>query len=1376
MWNNNNSSPLLQALFFISHYIFIIYFARLAVQTVRAAELGIFTEKYDVLELYGEESLSQPRRFYIKVNLLTNVEYSTWLGSAAILNFKCGAQIMAQKNLCVAAISVTSTHHSQQLLAYITLKSHDAMLSHLREAKVYLEQSRPDVMRALLTQRSLYQAQQVFFHCVRQQPSLPMILQIMAESDLQFLQRLCRESHLFYWHDKDAIHLADHVYLCPQLDAHYALNINDGLLFQFEEVKEENGIFYQAKSYVPLFTPGFRVDIDEQQYIIYHVIHHYCQQRPYHNQLLLKKVDEYVVEQPHQTAVMPWCFLATVESCLPSPFVDQAGRYKCRFHYISQAHDKTKNSSFIPKAQFYGGEEQSQKIGMHFPCHDGEVVLVTCLDGDIYQPIILGALSQPQQAALVSDDNVYENILRSKNGCGLQANPKQKSLSLFAPQSQLTFTHQTITAIAQQGVISIQANKNITYHIQQQYQLKVNGHYKIAAQDLCFQQSQGKNYWQCSENVSYLSQAQLNFSVIKMALRVDKGFNLSGSETTGQMCAANQTIQVKSTASLSANQLEITADNVIQLHTGCSSLTLLKDAIEIYAKTVEFDFNDTQINAQSCHIIDNVTQQFKPQVQASLPLLPAMQAKSQATRALIRQCRWSQPRAHVGDKVQVFAELITVSADETIQLQVYYAQQLVDQQQYTVREVMLGSAGDNIAVSLPWVVKTPLEWHDNQQHIIYHVTLALSDGAKHTSTQPLALVVDLSVSLTYQGVVPYTQPVVLTLEDAKHCRQNIHLQLGEGEFEDVHLQNISLQLLQQEENNRYTQRACYQAKGYPQPIVKQTLKHTLHQAQTSLKILPDLQYLRIKDNLSYATSERQFFDASKQALFATLCRDQPKNITLFIHGFNVAAGETGFYIDDINYSWFAENDLSITFSDITAQIYQSYQQLCQQFPLIKKDKNFMTQYEINGRGDIAWLLAMEYFVNLGQGLKHKGYDFYQRIIGIFWPAIADSVLDYMQVAERVINIGKKLSLLLADLLEQGFEVNIIAHSLGNGVLLQALNHLAQNKEQQGKVNYCFMWEAAVPNNVFSRQSHQQTLAATTLKMQSDPWYVPYAKEAAKHFVVLHSQNDNVLGAIPAHQPCPRGQFYVNAQKPYFEELVPAVLLTYLGLESVYNVAMVLKLPISMLIEKQNMTVFYEVWRQHYHPVYDKSKRLFPATLDERVAQLKKNEESVTKQIILRRFKQHENTIYRYLNAANPTASHFDYLCKTILLFVFAHAGGLEEMAKAIKRGSDSGFGTMGINYYQDQAADDLSAQRFWVLIHSIFYDNTLHYPSALGYSGVVDDAQTQAMLASGQLQQVDQSAYLFSHSAMKNPSPDVFKHVFQEVFNQSNNDYHFGGY
>jgi uncharacterized Zn-binding protein involved in type VI secretion len=330
------------------------------------------------------------------------------------------------------------------------------------------------------------------------------------------------------------------------------------------------------------------------------------------------------------------------------------------------------------------------------------------------------------------------------------------------------------------------------------------------------------------------------------------------------------------------------------------------------------------------------------------------------------------------------------------------------------------------------------------------------------------------------------------------------------------------------------------------------------------------------------------------------------NVTVFIHGYNVEVGGLADeYVaakieptawDEFWYMVGAENDSSLAEDKPTAQVsfetapYKASivrdvniisQQLKQSLPSDYKPNPEREDTLFNGTGAYNWAINMEDTLNQAAGFvrnKVEGYEKYTRCLHVTWSGNWGNQ-NYGEAVDQALSKyeARRLATALVALKKAGLEVNIIAHSLGNGFLLETMKILAA--EHKGVVmDHVFMWEGAVPNNVFNRPPLPNN--------QSDRWDYKQSLDAMKKVTVLHSYNDNILGPFPTSDKQKAQLSDVYRAKPAIEWF-SAYLSKLLKLESLYLIAMGLQVETHLILKPEVQEVAYQYLLQyHQHLVSD----------------------------------------------------------------------------------------------------------------------------------------------------------------------------------------------
>jgi len=244
------------------------------------------------------------------------------------------------------------------------------------------------------------------------------------------------------------------------------------------------------------------------------------------------------------------------------------------------------------------------------------------------------------------------------------------------------------------------------------------------------------------------------------------------------------------------------------------------------------------------------------------------------------------------------------------------------------------------------------------------------------------------------------------------------------------------------------------------------------------------------------------------------------NVTLFIHGFNVDWGQYPVnYVPDTTPLLFpvGGQTTGAPFSEGCFTLHRDKNFLETKFPQAYAGGFFKNDDTLYGTGAHLWLLNMEYNLNQAAGFDGKDFKNYTRLIGIAWEGNPASALDYMAATAMTEFPAQKLVQLIQALHRHGLKINLMAHSLGNAVLLRTLNLCA---EQGLQIEHAFLWEPAVPNNCLDKSPHDYfpmyTLDDHGEEVPLDyAYHYPHAGQGAKTFTVLYSARDTILGNIDA---------------------------------------------------------------------------------------------------------------------------------------------------------------------------------------------------------------------------------------------------------------------
>lgn len=301
---------------------------------------------------------------------------------------------------------------------------------------------------------------------------------------------------------------------------------------------------------------------------------------------------------------------------------------------------------------------------------------------------------------------------------------------------------------------------------------------------------------------------------------------------------------------------------------------------------------------------------------------------------------------------------------------------------------------------------------------------------------------------------------------------------------------------------------------------------------------PMLLNLRVNQKINHAEQNRNK-ERIKQQLFAN-----GKNVTLFIHGFNVELGKTGHFPTPKELGLTPCYDALPLSSELVQTPYLYYGDIIGE--TINKrlqaqtnalyTKNYVellkgTKGNINGQSvlmgtkapythldnafhgehALSWFPSVEYFLNLAASGKRSpsepfsDWENYTRILGVTWSGNISPAWVFFRAELYANEAGRELAKFIQEL-DNDIKINIITHSLGARVALSALNVLGSlDEEYKDRIDNLIMLEAAVADNAITKL---YTRDKNPIAME----LFPFAHQAVKSIQVMYSLEDGVLGA------------------------------------------------------------------------------------------------------------------------------------------------------------------------------------------------------------------------------------------------------------------------
>ncbi len=207
----------------------------------------------------------------------------------------------------------------------------------------------------------------------------------------------------------------------------------------------------KAEGDLVALMPGHLISLDASRfsdhltgnYLVTAIEHHASQKAgpgvagediSYHNTVnLIRKETPYRTPDPETRPELPDYFTARIESNGPYARLDDQGRYRLRMLFdLNLSSDHGEAGPPLRRLAPYAGPPGEKRTGWHTPLTDGAEVLLSCLNNDPDQPMVVGTLPNPATSSPVTSKNYFQNILRTAgdNELCLDDRKQQESITL----------------------------------------------------------------------------------------------------------------------------------------------------------------------------------------------------------------------------------------------------------------------------------------------------------------------------------------------------------------------------------------------------------------------------------------------------------------------------------------------------------------------------------------------------------------------------------------------------------------------------------------------------------------------------------------------------------------------------------------------------------------------------------------------------------------------------------------------------------------------------------------------------------------------------------------------------------------------------------
>jgi len=613
-------------------------------KTARNVTISFYEKKFNILKLTGTEKAFNPYKFDIDILVNGNIfdaDNYVFTPTTLHINDRRISGIITQ---CKTVL----LNMKGDTRVSFTLKPRLTLAGLSQNVRVILNQTVPEIVRKMLIKLG-YLKQQIKFHLSKTHSAKPYQMQVPGETDLEFIHRLLAKAEIYYWIDCEqdgnnyfeVIHFCDNNYYSPYIKSAVSYIPLSGLvnnqqtiydLYQQYSSDTANTSVSQkliVKSNLCNTKTGHIIALDSKKfsdkvsgnYIVEHIDHYFEQNIEqqgkdvfYHNEFLLHlceiPIQFPISEHPKFAAI----FQAHIESNGNYALLNEDGNY-----HIRQKFDltDTPNASASPpllRLSPYGGEPNTFvriQTGWHMPLRNGAEVLVSALNEDPDQPIIIGTVPNNDQTSPVTSTNKTQNLLRTASDNQLlmdETVTKQKiQVSTYDKYNLLELnadkTKPHINLIADQGAIEWKAKQTLQTHsvdttneyinndriqnAEQNHKTQIKNR-DIHHQSGCDHQLQAKNnlHMQSVQNIELNSGNNLNLQA-----KNNLHLNVKGQHTNYCLKTGNLFIQ-------SSNNITIIGDgngDIEFTQNGAGYKITKTGSIELFGKVIN-GLADTSIN------------------------------------------------------------------------------------------------------------------------------------------------------------------------------------------------------------------------------------------------------------------------------------------------------------------------------------------------------------------------------------------------------------------------------------------------------------------------------------------------------------------------------------------------------------------------------------------------------------------------------------------------------------------------------------------------------------------------------------------------------------------------------------------------------------
>ena len=949
---------------------------------------------------------------------------------------------------------------------------------------------------------------------------------------------------------------------------------------------------FQACTHQPLMAAGqcfegrhFPRGISSSRFIILEV-EHFFEQGRYKNRLRFVDEQQSIRPMPIHLSLGQQLKTACIYEDKLNPLLDENGGYAFQHQFYQYEKQQP-----LPRAgrltPYLESSRNNSSSGLHFPLQSGTEVLSIALFAVPERVILLGSPANGCCPAALTAANPWSLLLKSAWGQYLQFSEKNEKTDICLANARarnaLRFVDDDIELNADagwidaksEGVFQLSANGKSCFETGKDLLFSAKKKADLIAKQLHFQGVNGE--YEVNQDLKFSASSALEMSSGQLKFQCSQSLELIAEKQDflAELKQGDLLFQV--------DELSLIANQQLCIEVNAAKIELNPDGIQMHADKIEFQTQSLQWQS-GVNYVPSAAKALAALAAASLPALMPVKQYQHLQSQRLGEVEWGASFYHLNDTALIQFEIAGFDGTETVKLMFYSADisdvlhlhskhpfigeipsaKRLDVREYSLSDKTIYLDNDSEAFTCGTgriKIEYPLKLlkKNDRNNRVYFVRLQVADSIGQRFSNPMIMLAQADIELMADKKIScFTQQ---SLIEIKRCLPMSVRMLADSPDiitpyfyrEVIHAKNLPVG---QGNRLRLLQSGIYQELFIPKSrpptyqlpfdVGAAEKNHcNIQRLMPSMRIDFNHAYLDDNEQIAFSRSTPESRDClnSEEIEYINACQN---HLTLFIHGYNVAYGRFGYHLD--------EEDGCLSVSSVEASIYRDKAYF---------SKFFEQEYQdggLNGEGMHSWITHLEQNINQAAGMEEQDYSEFTRCLFIGWPGKPSNALAYNQSIQKAIDTAPVLGRFIENLHQQlqGVKLHVIAHSLGCGLLLQAMDWLGK-KGITNRIEHVFLCQPAIPSGALKTYGINTPDSPAYQQLKAShphyPWVCPFAYKVSRYIRIFYSKNDNILGPMPgrAAQPAAINRMELLKKKP-FEETLAMLFAKFTGMESIYLAA------------------------------------------------------------------------------------------------------------------------------------------------------------------------------------------------------------------------------